>query len=69
MAALQRRLLLSVEQTAGARYREFTRFYPNLEGRIPQYHIASYLGICPEFLSKIRGRLSRPRSERIQKVH
>ena len=54
LTALQERLVVSLQNTAEARYREFTRFYPNLEARIPNYHIASYLGICPEFFSKLR---------------
>ena len=54
LSALQQRLVVSLQNTAEARYREFTRFYPNLETRIPNYHLASYLGICPEFFSKLR---------------
>jgi CRP-like cAMP-binding protein len=52
--ALQRRLVQSHQHTADLRYREFTRLYPTLERRIPRYHVASYLGICPEFFSKLR---------------
>ena len=54
LEALQQRLVLSLQHTAGLRYQEFTRLYPTLEGRIPRYHVASYLGICPEFFSKLR---------------
>lgn len=36
------------------RYRNFLADYPELENEIPQYHIASYLGITPESLSRIR---------------
>jgi len=54
LAALQQRLVLSMQTTAEARYREFTRLHPNLERRIPRYHVAAYLGICPEFFSKVR---------------
>ena len=54
LEALQQRLVLSLHQTADLRYQEFTRLYPTLEGRIPRYHVASYLGICPEFFSKLR---------------
>ena len=52
--ALQQRLVLSLQNTAEERYQEFRRIHPALEGRIPRYHIASYLGICPEFFSKVR---------------
>jgi len=55
----QQRLLGSVRKTATQRYLDFLSLYPGLDLRIPQYHIASYLGISPEFLSKLRKRLTR----------
>ena len=39
------------------RYQEFLRSYPKLVQRIPQYYIASYVGIKPQSLSRIRKRL------------
>lgn len=39
---------------AKSRYKIFIRKYPGLSKRISQYHIASYLGITPEALSRIR---------------
>ena len=36
------------------RYRNFRRRYPGLEARLAQYHVASYLGITPVALSRIR---------------
>jgi CRP-like cAMP-binding protein len=54
----QRRLIGSMRKSATQRYLEFRLLYPDLERRIPQYHIASYLGISPEFLSKLRKRIS-----------
>ncbi len=39
---------------AQERYARFLKDYPNLEKRLNQYHIASYLGITPESLSRIR---------------
>ncbi len=39
---------------AQERYGRFLKDYPNLEKRLNQYHIASYLGITPESLSRIR---------------
>ena len=39
---------------AGQRYRIFQRNFPQLEQLFPQYHIASYLGITPTQLSRIR---------------
>jgi CRP-like cAMP-binding protein len=41
---------------AGARYAAFRQAFPGLESRIPQYHVASYLGITPTQLSRIRSR-------------
>jgi CRP-like cAMP-binding protein len=40
------------------RYREFLMSYPDLAQRIPQYYIASYVGIKPQSLSRIRKRIS-----------
>lgn len=53
-AFLQNRLYSYMSKTGGDRYEEFINQYPNLEQRVPQYMIASYLGITAEFLSKIR---------------
>jgi CRP/FNR family cyclic AMP-dependent transcriptional regulator len=53
---LQQRLILSMQHTAEGRYVEFKRYFPELERRLTQYHIAGYLGISPEFLSKIKKR-------------
>jgi CRP-like cAMP-binding protein len=39
---------------ADKRYQIFQRNFPQLEQQIPQYHIASYLGITPTQLSRIR---------------
>ncbi|MEO3403983.1 Crp/Fnr family transcriptional regulator [Mucilaginibacter sp. CAU 1740] len=43
------------------RYQEFLRCYPDLAQRIPQYYIASYVGIKPQSLSRIRKRLVEPK--------
>lgn len=51
---LQNRLLQTFSQTAQERYESFLEQYPNLANRLPNTQIASYLGITPEFLSKIR---------------
>ncbi len=40
--------------TAEERYRRFLTDFPGLSQRVPQYHIATYLGITPESLSRIR---------------
>lgn len=41
---------------AYTRYKKFKLKYPNLENRVKQYHIASYLGITPVALSRIKNR-------------
>lgn len=42
---------------ARQRYLQFLQDYPGLENRLSQYHIASYVGITPESLSRIRADL------------
>jgi CRP-like cAMP-binding protein len=51
---LQTRVLQNISSTAQERYETFLEQYPELSGRLPNTQIASYLGITPEFLSKIR---------------
>ena len=51
---LQNRLLQTFSYTAYQRYENFLKAYPHLTNRLPNTQIASYLGITPEFLSKIR---------------
>ncbi len=46
-----------VQEGAQARYLRFMEEYPNLVDRLPQYHIASHLGITPTQLSRIRKKL------------
>ena len=52
--ATQKRVINNLSLTARERYLKFCEEYPQLEQRVPQYMIASYLGITKEFLSKIR---------------
>lgn len=54
LAGVQQRLYATIAQPAELRYQHFIEKYPSIPLRIPQHHIASYLGITPEFLSKIR---------------
>jgi len=51
-------LLQIVSSTAEERYLAFLCQYPALSQRLPNTQIASYLGITPEFLSKIRKEIS-----------
>lgn len=55
--AQQRRMLSNLSRTAEERYAEFRSLYPSLDGRVAQKHIASYLGMTPEFLSTVRKRV------------
>ena len=54
IAVLQKRVLLLLSATATERYQEFIATYPSLQQRVSQRHIASYLGITPEALSRLR---------------
>ena len=59
VAVLQSRVIMLMSFSAKKRYIRFIETYPDLPNRIPQRMIASYLGITPEALSKIRGEISR----------
>ncbi|TVZ60151.1 CRP-like cAMP-binding protein [Flavobacteriaceae bacterium MAR_2010_105] len=59
---LQERTIHSMSQSAEERYSNFVKRYRVMEQEIPQYMIASYLGITPEHLSAIRKHMSRNRS-------
>lgn len=52
--AHQQRILAGISQTAEERYKSFIGKYPTIEQRVPQHQIASYLGITPETISRIR---------------
>lgn len=52
--ALQKRLLQHISSSAEERYQSFLQTYPNLTNRLPQTQIAAFLGITPEFVSRIR---------------
>lgn len=52
------RIIQNFSDTAENRYERFRKKYPTLEQYVPLKYIASYLGITPEFLSKIRRRLT-----------
>jgi CRP-like cAMP-binding protein len=58
---LQNRVLQNLSATAEARYLNFLETYPTLSARLPNTQIASYLGITPEFLSKIRNDIAKKR--------
>ncbi|OOV20486.1 Crp/Fnr family transcriptional regulator [Flavobacterium sp. LM4] len=51
---LQERLLQNISSTAEERYESFLSRFPHLINRISQVQIAAYLGVTPEFLSRLR---------------
>lgn len=53
-ASFQKRILSNLAQSAKERYIAFVNTYPNIEQSVKNYHIASYLGITTESLSRIR---------------
>lgn len=55
LGVLQQRFYASVSQTAEERYKQFLEKYPLVAQRVPQRQIARYIGVSPEFLSKVRG--------------
>lgn len=54
LAHLHYRIAKTNSEDAEHRYKEFSKLYPRFISRIPQYLIASYLGIAPQSLSRIR---------------
>lgn len=56
LASQQRRIISHLTQTAEERYENFLNKYPQIVQRVPQYALASYLGMTTEFLSRIRNK-------------
>jgi len=56
LAFHQRRIISNLTQTAEERYDSFIEKYPQVTQKLPQYALASYLGMTTEFLSRIRKR-------------
>lgn len=57
LVANQQRLIDNMSFTAEARYDKFTKKYSELVHCLPQKQIASYIGVTPEFFSKMKARL------------
>ncbi|MBL7924440.1 MAG: Crp/Fnr family transcriptional regulator [Bacteroidia bacterium] len=53
LVATQQRIIDNLSLGARERYLEFIRKYPSLKDELPQKHIASYIGVTPEFFSKM----------------
>ena len=56
--AMQRRLTSIISHSLEERYATFTALYPDIVNRVPQHMIASYMGLTPETLSRVRNRIS-----------
>lgn len=54
LGVLQKRILMLMSSSAYDRYVHFLNTYPDITQRVPQRMIASYLGITPEALSKVK---------------
>jgi CRP-like cAMP-binding protein len=55
---LERRMTSVISLSLEERYQELTTNYPNIIQRLPQHMIASYMGLTPETLSRVRKRIS-----------
>ncbi|WP_309642012.1 Crp/Fnr family transcriptional regulator [Flavobacterium sp.] len=57
LVANQERLMDNLSLSAEDRFEKFCSKYPTLIQKVPQKHIASYIGVTPEFFSKMKARL------------
>ncbi|MDJ1471096.1 Crp/Fnr family transcriptional regulator [Xanthocytophaga flava] len=55
--ALQKRLTSSISLPIEERYKNFVETYPDIVQRVPQHMIASYMGLSPETLSRVRKKM------------
>jgi len=61
-ASKDRRIVNALATTAEQRYLGFLGTYPSIASRVPQWMLASYLGLTPETLSRVRRNLSKHKS-------
>ena len=59
LSVFQKRLFQTISWPAQERYLDFLQHVPSIPQRVAQHYIASYLGISPEFLSKIRTKMAK----------
>lgn len=57
--AMQQRLTSIISLSLEERYKNFTAAYPEIVQRVPQHMIASFMGLTPETLSRVRKKMSR----------
>ena len=57
LTVLQKRFLITVSANVETRYNELLQRCPGIEQLVPQHQIASYLGILPESLSRMKKQL------------
>ncbi|MFN4198849.1 MAG: Crp/Fnr family transcriptional regulator [Flavobacterium sp.] len=57
LVAHQERLMDNLSLSAEERFEKFCQKYPSLIQRVPQRQIASYIGVTPEFLSKLKKKI------------
>jgi CRP-like cAMP-binding protein len=57
--AMQKRLTSILSSSLEERYANFIALYPDIVQRVPQHMIASYMGLTPETLSRVRQKMTR----------
>ena len=57
LVAHQERLMDNLSLTAEERFDKFCKRYPTIIQRVPQKQIASYIGVTPEFFSKMKSKM------------
>ncbi|MBO0322235.1 Crp/Fnr family transcriptional regulator [Muricauda sp. CAU 1633] len=58
LGSLQKRIILNKTLDAEQRYLDFLKTYPEISKKVPNYLIASYLGVSAEFLSRMRKKMN-----------
>jgi CRP-like cAMP-binding protein len=56
-AGFQKRIIGNLSQSTKEKYISFISTYPNIEQSVKNYHIASYLGVTTETLSRVRNEI------------
>lgn len=56
---LRNRVHSNIALTADEKYRDFLQTYPDLLNRLPQHMVASFIGVTPETLSRVRNQMAK----------